>query len=277
MDENLDSLLEMLEQENSFQDTGLSSFESQEAFEYEEHLVGRKGYPRRRAQALSRRIAKRPNVARKMRSAMSQNSGQGAISIDVEGVPKLAATFTLKAERLTTNLAQDLPIAFFGTLDAFSNYIRFIVPPAGLTVTYIEGLPSGKAEQSILRYTDGVNIDDIVITCQQAPYPSFLHSLVSDKVKLSKLRYSISDTTKQAQFSQGLTVQVASLFGKRSQQTIDIESFKSPQQFQAGIVDLDGVFNVDKETAFTHVLLAANGPNFSISISFFAEAYYSLR
>ena len=186
---------------------------------------------------------------------------------------KLAATFTLKAERLTTTLAQDLPVAFFGTLDSFANYLRFIVPPAGLTVTYIEGLPSGKAEQSILRYTDGVNTDDIVITCQQAPYPAFLQSLVSDKIRVSKLRYSISDTTKQSQFSQGLTVQVASLFGKRSQDTVDIESFKSPQQFQAGIVDLDGVFDVDKETAFTHVLLNSSGANFSISISFFAEAF----
>lgn len=271
---DVDNLLDLLEREVHSSDRyELSSYEMEGAFEVEEHLVGKRGYPRSRARQLAAKAMKRPEIYRKLKSEMGANKGQGLIVASPKDVGSLAAMFTMKVQRNSVNIAGSLPVALFGTLDSDANYQRFVTPPAGVTLAVSIGQVAGQPNAARFTYTQGANVDTIDVTCQQAPYPSFLNSLSSDTLRMSKLRLSISDSTQQAQFSESIAVKTASLFGRQTQNTINPSSFKRPDQFQAGIIDLDGIYDVDKETAFVFNMIDVGAANFSVSIDFFAEAF----
>jgi hypothetical protein len=63
-----------------------------------------------------------------------------------------------------------------------------------------------------------------------------------------------------------LAVKRNSLFGKNISNTITIDSFKSPDQFQSGIVDIPLEVAFDKETALTGNMIQAAAVTLNINM-----------
>jgi len=179
------------------------------------------------------------------------------------------AVFKIRVTRATAALAIDLPYAIFGR-NFFSNgYGTIIDVPTGLTLTVTNGVISGTPADYgtvSLSYTDGVNTDEINITSQgAAPYPALLEATISDVFKVTKFRLSTSAATLD-QLDQDLAVKRNSLFGKNISNTITIDSFKSPDQFQSGIVDIPLEVRFDKSTALTGNMIQSAGVSLNINM-----------
>ena len=92
-----------------------------------------------------------------------------------------------------------------------------------------------------------------------------------DLFRLSKIRYTISDTTLTDQFQKQFKVVERSLFGKVNTNAISVSAYKDPRQFQAGIIDLNAVIDIDSETC----ILTSIRPTaaFSVTLSIFVEKF----
>lgn len=75
------------------------------------------------------------------------------------------------------------------------------------------------------------------LRCQQVAYGTLLESLSSDTFKTNMIRY-ITDTTLTKQFANPIEIFTISLFGKFSNDSTNPNSFKLPEQFQNGIIDV---------------------------------------
>jgi len=78
-----------------------------------------------------------------------------------------------------------------------------------------------------------------------------LDALNSDSFVTNMLRYIISDTSAVglAQYENNVKTLRQSLFGKSTDDFVSPNSFKLPEQQQAGIIDIPLVFEVDKAAA----------------------------
>ncbi len=89
-----------------------------------------------------------------------------------------------------------------------------------------------------------------IVRCTQVGYGTLLDSLNSDMFIQNLVRYIMADTTAVglAQYNNNIVVMKQSLFGKFDQDQISPNSFKMPEQFQAGIIDVPIKKGVDKQT-----------------------------
>lgn len=87
----------------------------------------------------------------------------------------------------------------------------------------------------------------VVVNCSQAAYATLLDSINSDTFLINKIRYIVPDTL-LPQFDNAVNIDMQSLFGKYIHNDVSPTSFKSPQQFQNGIIDIPVLKNVDKNT-----------------------------
>lgn len=277
MAKDLDDLLQLMEEEaNSSSNYTLSSYEEEEAYEVENFLVRNQGMGKFQAKRMSHAIVKNPVALRKVQKQMSKNAGRGAFTIEAnDNQPASAAQFDIVITRNSANIAQALPVILFGTQDALNGY-RALVSGLLTGGTVLTSVRYGEnvSQPNALRftYTNGGVSDTIDVSCPQYPYPSMLTSGITDLLKLSKIRYSISDTTQLSQFSNGHAIVQRTMFGKKSENTISIGAYKRPDQFQNGIIDVDGTFDVDKETGILMSINASAG--FSVTWSMFVEKFY---
>lgn len=277
MSRELDELLDMLEMQSRSNDNyTLSSYEEDESYEVENFLKRAQGIPTFQARKMAVAAVKNPVALQKIRQQMAKNSGRGAMQIEANAnQPAAAAQFDIVITRNSANIAETLPVVLFDPQDAANGY-RAIVSgllPAGTVLTsvrYGENLSQPNALR--FTYTKGVDVDTIDVTCPQYPYPALLNSAITDLLRLSKIRYSISDTAQLSQFSNGHAIVQRTMFGKKSENALSIGAYKRPDQFQTGIIDVDGVFELDKETG---ILLSINASaGFSVTISSFVEKFY---
>jgi hypothetical protein len=91
----------------------------------------------------------------------------------------------------------------------------------------------------------------MIVRCTQVGYGTLLDSLNSDMFIQNMVRYIMSDTTAVglAQYNNNIYVMRQSLFGKFDSDFVSPNSFKMPEQFQAGIIDVPIKKAVDKSVA----------------------------
>ena len=187
------------------------------------------------------------------------------------------AQFDLIVKRNSANILSNLPLALFGSLDALSGYNQVLsgLFKAGVSITNVQySVFSGYQYKDNLTFTysDGTNTDTVTITCNQIEYPVFLESIQNDLFEMSKIRYSLSDTTQVSQFDNGMFIKYRTLFGKTGSDQISVGAWKSPQQYQNGIIDMDICVPVNGQTSLVTQINAVSG--FSFTISGFVSKYH---
>jgi len=91
----------------------------------------------------------------------------------------------------------------------------------------------------------------IVVRAKETAYGSLLASLRSDTFVTNDFRYAIGDIAQVDQYNNSLGIIYQDLFGKEDFDSLSPLSFKNPEQFQNGIVDvpLNKMFNKHSEIA----------------------------
>ncbi len=109
----------------------------------------------------------------------------------------------------------------------------------------------------------------VIVRCRQVGYGTLLDALNSDMFQTNLLRYVLSDTTATglAQYEQNIKTLRQSLFGKASDDFVSPNSYKLPEQMQAGIVDIPLNATIDKEAVLaTYVNYAVVNVQWSIFV-----------
>ena len=119
-------------------------------------------------------------------------------------------------------------------------------------------------------HTVGANTDNINITCNQVNYPTFLKASLNATYRISNIRYSLNNPAQLDQFTTPFEVRTKSLFGKADQNPISVTSFKKPEQYQNGIIDLPVEIMVDGETG---IMVSMTPLAVTITLSVFVERF----
>ena len=252
-----------------------ASYEDQAS--YESFLVS-SGMSATKARIVAENAVKQPAIAMQIKQAMSEARGGGWGGPLPGGDAAIAAAqFQFSVKRITATIAEDLPFVIFGSQDAQNGY-RNIIPsllPAGVVLTSVEiGEVAGaaNANRALFTYTQGANVDTIEVTSSTYSYPSLLNSTNADLLKLSKIRMELSNSTLTRQFNLELASYANSPFGKGEQNRVTPASYKRPDQYQNGIVDMDIIFRIDKETSMVGKLINTTG--FQVDYNCFVEKFY---
>ena len=169
-----------------------------------------------------------------------------------------AASFTInlyRAPAAGTGALGVLPVPIFGALDSYSAFFDVITPSlkqgVALTACEIGAVNGAVANSKVMKltYSDGTNTDIVTVECTQNNYPALLHATAVDMMKLGGIRYGISNTTNVAQFDNEIKVVKRSLTGRQTNDSLTPSQYKSPNQFQTGIIDISEQFSIDKETS----------------------------
>lgn len=217
------------------------------------------------------------NAARAFRNKVKQDVKQGkpfAPSSKRVGTIDQGSklSFTIVAERVSANITGvALPAMLFGVNDRYSGFQNVMSLPSGVTLKKVEyGVDSSlaAAQRLDLTYTDGTNDDTIRITCNNNPYPVLLESTKTDLLLMQGVRLSISNTSLVSQFDEQIQVVKNALAGNTRRDNLTPTSYKNPEQFQSGIVDIPETISVDKQTSLQCNILATAG--FKVSFNFYA-------
>lgn len=193
--------------------------------------------------------------------------GQSKGSIDRNS--KLS--FTVVAERLTANITKSLPAMIFGVNDRLSAFQNVMQLPSGVVLDkMVYGADSAisAAGKLQLHFKEGLNIDIIEITCQNNPYPVLLESTKTDLLLMNGVRLSISNTTLVSQFDEQIQIVKNAIAGNTKRDNLTPVSYKNPEQFQSGIVDVPEMISIDKETSLQFNIIPTAG--FKVSMNFYA-------
>lgn len=246
-------------------------YRSFEAHGFEAHLDGGK-------------IKDANSIHEQAKQAMSNSTPGGQVPSALNlpnfaptpGNVNAAAQFTVQIKRLTNLITAPLPVAVFAPVYGPNGW-RILLQgrmPAGVTLRKVEG---GEADNMpdryLFTYTDaGDKVDAIEVTCTTAPYPAFLAALITDRFKLNKLRLTLSDPSQVAQYANQLSFVTRSMFGLGTSNDLVPDNFRSPQQYQAGIVDVDVDASFDKQTGIVTTINPVAG--LQMSINCFASSFY---
>lgn len=254
-----------------------------------ENYLTKQGMDPTRARALARDAVNKPGLSNAMTNAIRISEGsnadgagiRAAIGRDLDPTPGnslTAAKTTILVTRPTINIVGvSLPFAILGAADTEDGYRRVIGSaaqlPAGLVLTSVQfGENAGFPNSLVFTYTQGLNVDTVVVTMPTCPYPVFLKDTLTDLMEINKIRMKISNSALLAQYDELLTDFQHSPFGPVQTNPITPSDFQSPEQFQQGIVDIDLLFAKDKEGGFVGSIIAAAG--FQISFGLFIRKFY---
>ena len=276
---NVDRLVDqMLSEAETTGTYNLSSYELESSYEIESYLVGNLKLDPRAARKVAMKASGRPAVREALMRAARDNNKQGAIRVGGGNDPSAAAQFNITVTRNTNTIAQTLPVAIFGAADANNGYANILNSSlgTGTTITSVNlgtANTTGQNQNVTITYANGANTDTVTISSDTYPYSSLLDATRTDMIKMSKVRYSISDATQLSQFNQGFNFISNSMFGSRSSNNVSIGAYRSPDQFQNAIIDLNGEFDIDKETSIVTGVIQTAGV-FSFTLSAFVQKFY---
>lgn len=235
---------------------------------YEQFLV-KSGVDAFNAKRTALAAASSPQLANQLQTAMNK-SGQGLLGLD----ETIAAQFNIIVTRPTAAIALDLPFAVFGKIASLNGYRQALngMIPAGVVLTSVEiGEVDGQPNAALFTYTQGANVDTILVEADTYPYPSLLDSTVTDTMRLSKIRMELSDETQARQFRQRISTDVANMFGRSNGNSMNATSFRAPTDFQRGIVDIQARVDIDKETSLISKII--NVAAFSVTWAMFVSRF----
>ena len=254
-------------------DATLSNEQSFDALEVENYFYTAKRKPRGVARQMAERVVRQPGVLNKVKESMRQDGYRAGFEPSGAAVGQgLSAQFDIQITRATANIAQDLPVPIFGAYDIASVYNGVLTQPTGVAITLLEVGKIGAETEVAITYTSGLVSDKVIITISQYDYPSFLQALLASRFTVSNARYSVSDTSALGiqQLTKPFNTIERSMFGAFVQNNIPLSSSKSPFQFQNGIVDILGTFNITAQS--TWVLAFQPNAGQQVTISAFVSA-----
>jgi hypothetical protein len=184
---------------------------------------------------------------------------------------------------LNAGLRSDLPFFIFGESDYQAGYkklkgqfpinsnwvygIPFVVgkdtpTSLALTATVTGQLQTGDLVLPFTSSLPGGGTTTLalnIIRCPNVAFGSLLAATSSDTFVLDGIRYILDDpTTNAAQYSRAINLTTMSLFGKFKVDTFTPNTYKVPDQFQNGIVDLPITKGIDKHKAISFQNLYTN-------------------
>jgi hypothetical protein len=254
-------------------DATLSNEQSFDALEVENYFYTAKRKPRGVARQMAERVVRQPGVLHKVKEAMRQDGYRAGFEPSTAAVGAgLAAQFDLQITRVSDNIALDLPVPIFGAYDIASKYQGVLTLPSGVSISALTVGAIGTETQVVITYASGTDRDTVNITISQYDYPSFLQALLASRFTVSNARYSVSDTSSLGiqQLTKPFNTIERSMFGAFVQNSIPLSSSKSPFQFQNGIVDILGTFNITAQS--TWVLAFQPNAGQVVTISAFVSA-----
>jgi hypothetical protein len=261
---------------------GYDNYERPDNFEaVADFLVVKGGYTRREAENIANEARNKPALANQIAATMQSGSKPRLRNIQTTGnMPgsEVAAQMKVIVTRPTAAINQVLPFAIFGALDAENGYRAALTGQlgAGTALTSFDvGESDGQPTAGVFTFTNGANVDTVVVECSTSPYPSVLRSSQTDIFEMSKIRVRLSDKTRAAQFDQGLFPTVRNMWGYNRQNNLTPGDFFSPEQFQEGVIDVDVDVSIDKETFLQSGIIALAG--FSVSYSLSVQVFEAWR
>lgn len=223
-------------------------------------------------------------AVRAMKGTRETIGAASAVKVMGAGADKYgaAAQFDVKVTRNSGNINRVLPVALFGAIDYEGNYSAVLGTylPSGVTVAVAK--TSGNM---VFTYTEGAAVDTITVTCSQVAYNSFLQATITDVMTVRAIRYTLTDNTQLTNFDNIFAVVKRSLYGSDKRDNISVTSYREPNQFQSGIIDIGDVKNgssnvtsIDKETSIVVGMndLGASGA-FTATLSLFVNSYNKLN
>jgi hypothetical protein len=176
------------------------------------------------------------------------------------------------AAALNAGLKTKLPLFLFGNSDFASGYkkLREQFPlsggwsygnpivygrdetPANWDATITNQLLLGDLVIPVTSALPGAGTTTLglsIVRCNQVAYGTLLDALNSDRFVMNMIRYVLDDATKTAQFSQNINFCKQSLFGKFNLDYLSPNSYKKPEQYQNGIIDVPAGWGIDKQKA----------------------------
>jgi len=136
------------------------------------------------------------------------------------------------------------------------------------------GFGSAIPDRIRFAHTVGANTDNIDITCNQVPYPTFLDATGNDVFRISNIRYILTNPADTIQYTQLFSFKTKTLFGKDAGNAVSVNAYKKPEQFQAGVIDIPVNADIDKETyILLNMATGASAYPFSVQISVFVEKF----
>jgi hypothetical protein len=270
---NIDSYLNDLAGESYDNTLGnydgtLSNSQSFDALEVENYFYTAKRKPRGIARQMAEKVVRQPGVLNKVKEAMRQDGYRAGFEPSSNGIGQnLSAQFDIVITRNGSDVNSDLPVPIFGALDIKSQYNGVLTLPTGVSITALSVGAIGTETQVRISYSKLTDTDTIVLSISQYDYPSFLTALLSSRFIVSNARYSVSDTSAPGlqQLTKPFKAIERSMFGAFLKNDIPLSSAKSPFQFQTGIVDILGTFNVTAQTTWVLDFQPNDGQQVTIS------------
>jgi hypothetical protein len=221
-----------------------------------------------------------PQARQKAAQILSKGSASNQMTFGKSAAKAgAAAQFNLKITRNSANIAAILPVPLFGAMDREGKYVQSLgsYMPSGVTLESVANVNGNY----VFTYTDGTHTDTITVTCNEIAYASFVLATITDVMSIRAIRYKINSDAQLSQFQNTFASFKKSLFGKREDDTIDVQSNIGPMQYRPDVADI-GVVNspdsvvatVDKDSS---LVIGVNAASFSFNLSMFVNRFNKLN
>lgn len=266
--QNVNQRASSLEHYDEMADYETEAFES-EFLENVEHFKKRMPESQARGAAYNKLSAKH---GPKFKQAISQSQSKSGQRVGANPFYDAAAQFDITITRNSVNIPFALTVPLFASMHYNAKYLSIMgnFLPNGCSIQSIAVDPLGSVVFTIL-YSVTTLTDTITVSCTQVPYITFLAALNYNAMRLSKVRYAISDITKLTQFNQPFEVYSKTIFGKHNGNGVSLASNNDPKSLNTGVRDIDNSIDVDNSTAI--IIGMINVAGFSVTLSSFVNSY----
>lgn len=209
-------------------------------------------------------------------------AGAGNLKLEkISGTPSFSAQFDIKIEAWTgtsTAIGTVNQFVLFGAAQLITGYYeQFSTRPTSVAW----GGNGSYTNANKIVITHASNLGVVNIYCDTVNYPAFVQSLMVDRIVISRIRASVSDTTAAGvqTLQQSLYIKDRSLFGKETSNMLSISAYRVPEQFQTGIVDIPCNIEISKTTYLqgnivqTLAYSSASALTQTLTLSMFVDVY----
>jgi hypothetical protein len=187
------------------------------------------------------------------------------------------AQFSLSVKRATNLINYSLPVPLFGTVERYERWASALAPLLPTNVVISTFASAGKSFVITFKDLTTLAEDSVFIDCSTIGYDAMLAALTTDTMQIRKIRYTISDVSKQEQFNEPINFFQKSLFGRGTNDSLTPDTYRVPSQNQNNLVDIDTTFTVDKDTCVIVNLADTNVSGFTVGLNFFVSDYKKLN
>lgn len=201
----------------------------------------------------------------------SSKKGVGVVNVAGFRAPNAAAQMNFRIIRNTAAIALYLPVPLFGVLSQESDWASIMaqeLPASDITYTVTR-----TADRKGLRftYTQGANVDTIDVFLNELPYTEFLRGLQTALMKLSQTKMRVSALAAADQFAQSIKFYDSSQFGRKSNDSINPDSFDTDLSQKDNIRIITTVIDIDPER--TMVFQIKNTAALTTSLNTFVQKF----